>query len=122
MSLDTNEIDGYDDHACGASGCTVCVIFKRSGESEDDWQARIRSLWNAPEAIPTFGPKPFPMPEPVPRPERTHCDNGLHTWTRENTQPTGVGDYLRCRPCRQAATQRSSERRRSVRQRQEAIA
>ena len=109
MNLDTNEIDGYDDHVCGAPGCTVCVISKRVGETEDQWKARIRELWNAPEALPVYGPERAGEPT---------CRNG-HLWAENQRIQRNGARY--CRQC-SIHHKRAWRRKASARQRQEAIA
>lgn len=89
MSLDTWEIDGYDDHIiCGAPGCSACDLFKRIGETEDQWTARIRALWNAPDARPVLGPA---------RADGPTCRNG-HLWADDNERTQGNGARY-CRQC-----------------------
>jgi hypothetical protein len=100
-------LDGYDDHVCGAPGCSACDVFKRVGETEDQWQARLRAMWNAPEARPLTGPKT----------DDPNCRRG-HPWA-ESAATNTAGD----RYCRQCAIERKRELRRLERERrQEAVA
>lgn len=109
MSLDLDMPDEGLRAACThGDGCPVCAIWQQPGESDAEWKARLRTMWNVTEARPAFGP---------PKSDDPYCRNG-HPWA-ENTRANKRG-YRVCRMCDIESNR--AWRRRQRERRQEAVA
>lgn len=107
-SLGACEGDRYHDLCSDKATCGTCSIWQLPDETATEWKARIREMWNAPDARPAYG---------VPRITLPNCPQG-HPWAENERTYSGGKRY--CRQC--SIDLNRAYRRRQRERRQEAVA